>query len=294
MLVALLATVIAGVGGAYAWVQASVPTHKVPSVENLTEQKADARLKPFAFKVHKQRKFVDGTIPGQVTAQDPDTGATRKEGSTITLTVSKGPSPVRVPTLANRDQAAATAALERADLKVGTVTLAPNEDIPPLIVLDWSPKGRTLPKGTAVDLIVSSGPAPRTIDDFAGKTYDEAALVLASVRLTAKPAEDYSDSIATGRVIRTDPPKGTSVPRDAAVTVVVSKGPNLVTVPPLKGLTVDAATAALDRVGLGVSNIFGPPRKRVFDSDPVAGTQSATRKRCEPVHQIVSLAHGST
>jgi eukaryotic-like serine/threonine-protein kinase len=73
-------------------------------------------------------------------------------------------------------------------------------------------------------------------------------------------------------VIRTDPSAGATANRDATVTVVVSKGPDLVAVPAIKGLSVQAATAALDRLGLGVSNIFGPPSKRVFDSDPLVGT----------------------
>jgi hypothetical protein len=43
-------------------------------------------------------------------------------------------------------------------------------------------------------------------------------------------------------------------------------------VPPINGLSVQAATAALERVGLGVSNIYGPPSKRVFDAEPRVGT----------------------
>jgi beta-lactam-binding protein with PASTA domain/tRNA A-37 threonylcarbamoyl transferase component Bud32 len=271
LLVALLATVAIGIGGAYAWVQANIPTHAIPTVVNLTEKEAVARLQP-DFKVRKQREFVDGTTPGQVTDQNPDAGVTRKEGSTITLTVSKGPSPVRVPPLKDLDQAAAQSELEKVGLRLGSITPTPDENVVQGRVLDWSPKGNTLPKGTAVTLIVSGGPAPRTIDNFAGMTYDEAALKLTSIGLKPVQASDFSDSVTAGRVIRTEPSAGATAPRDSAVKVFVSKGPDLVAVPPIKGLSVQAATAALDRLGLGVSNIFGPPSKRVFDSDPLVGT----------------------
>jgi serine/threonine-protein kinase len=275
VLVALLVIALAGAGSAYAWVQANVPTRRVPRVENLTEQQADARLRSLPFKVRKQRKFVDGTAPGQVTAQDPNAGVSRKEGSTITLTVSKGPSPVRVPQVGGIDQGAAAAALTRAELKVGTVTPKPDENAPKGLVLDWSPKQSTLPKGTAVDLTVSDGPAPRPITDLSGKTYDEAAAALSAVGLAPTQTTRFSDTVAAGRVIGTDPGAGTSVPRGATVTVIVSKGPDVVRVPAVGGLTVDAAVAKMQQSGLTVTNVFGPPNRRVFTTLPGVGATVA-------------------
>jgi serine/threonine-protein kinase len=256
-------------------VQANVPTHRVPRVENLTEQQADARLRPLEFKVRKQRKFVDGTAPGQVTEQDPNSGVSRKEGSTVTLTISRGPSPVRVPGLVGLDQAAAAAALAGADLKVGTVTPKADENVTKGQVLDWSPRTSTLPKGSAVDLIVSDGPAPRPIGDLTGKTFDEAAAALRAVGLAPTRADQFSSSVAAGKVIRTDPAAGASVPRDSAVTVIVSKGPDVVRVPSVGGLSVDAAVAKMQQNGLSVNNVFGPPNRRVFTTLPGAGATVA-------------------
>jgi serine/threonine-protein kinase len=274
VVLAFVLTALAGIGGAYAWVQANIPTHAMPAVVNLTEQQADTLLQPLDFKVRKQREYVDGTFVGQVTDQDPDPRVTRKEGSTVTLTVSRGPSPVDVPRDLNTlDQGAAQAALEAAGLKPGTVTAQPHEDVPAGMVLDWSPKRATLPKGTAVNLVVSAGPAKRTIENLAGKTFDEAALALTAIRLKPVRGQEFSDSVEAGRVVRTEPPAGATVDRDANVTVVVSQGPDLVTVPPIKGMTVEQATATLEQQGLGVNNIFGPPRRKVFDSDPVVGTR---------------------
>ena len=275
VLLALLVTALAGVGGAYAWVQANVPTHPVPRVENLSEQRADARLRPLQFKVRKQRKFVDGTTPGQVTEQDPNAGASRKEGSTVTITVSRGPSPVRVPGLAGLDQGAATAALQAADLKVGTVTPRPDENATKGLVLDWSPRKSTLPKGTAVDLTVSSGPAPRPIGDLTGTTYADASAALSALGLTPARADQFSNTVAAGKVIGTNPSAGTNVARGSTVTVIVSKGPDVVKVPSVGGLSVDAAVAKMQQVGLSVTNVFGPPNRKVFTTLPGAGATVA-------------------
>ena len=275
VLLALLVTALAGVGGAYGWVQAHVPTHQVPRVENLTEQQADARLRPLKFKVRKQRKLLDGTTPGQVTAQDPDAGASRKEGSTVTITVSLGPTQVRVPGLAGLDQAAATAALAGAELKVGTVTPRADENTTKGIVLDWSPKATKLPKGTAVDLTVSDGPAPRTIGDLTRKTFADAAAALTAAGLAPTRSDQFSSTVPAGQVIGTAPAAGTSVPRDSAVTVNVSKGPDVVRVPSVGGLSVDAGVAKMQQNGLSVSNVFGPPNRRVFTTLPGAGATVA-------------------
>ena len=76
-------------------------------------------------------------------------------------------------------------------------------------------------------------------------------------------------------MIGTDPAAGTSVPRGAAVTVIVSKGPDVVRVPSVGGLTVDAAVAKMQQNGLSVTNVFGPPNRRVFTTLPGAGATVA-------------------
>jgi serine/threonine-protein kinase len=271
VLLALLVAALAGVGGAYAWVQANIPTHKMPQVVNLSEQEAVERLRALDFKVRTQHRYVDGTSVDQVLDQDPDEGVTRKEGSTVTLTVSDGPSPVDVPELAGLNQNEAETALKAKGLALGTITPTPNEDVPPGVVLDWTPKEAQLPKGTAVDVSVSGGPAKRTIENYAGRTLEEVQPALALLRLNAAPAEEFSNSVEAGRVIRTEPAAGASVDRDSTVTVFVSKGPDVVQVPSVNGLSVAAAVERMQQNGLTVTNVFGPPNRRVFTTLPAAG-----------------------
>jgi serine/threonine-protein kinase len=137
-------------------------------------------------------------------------------------------------------------------------------------VLDWQPRG-VQAKGAEIVVRVSDGPAPRTIPDLAGKTFDEAAAALGELGLTAVRADVFSDSRPAGQVDATVPPAGGAAAKGAKVTVNVSKGPDLVAVPNVSGQSVEQATATLASAGLQVANVFGPPRKTVFATDPEAG-----------------------
>ena len=97
-------------------------------------------------------------------------GATR----TATLTVTPPPPPVAVPNVVNLTQAAATTALGNAGLTLGTVSTASSTTVPAGSVISQTPAAGTLvAPGSAVALVVSSGPPPLSTtyhaqDDFSG------------------------------------------------------------------------------------------------------------------------------
>jgi serine/threonine-protein kinase len=130
-----------------------------------------------------------------------------------------------------------------------------------------------LPKGTAVDLNVSGGPKPRTVPALTGKTFDQSAAALQPLGLTAVRADAFSDTVPKDQVISTTPAAGASVARGGKVTVTVSKGPDMVAVPDISGKSVQDATTVMQQAGLQIGNVFGPPNKKVFLTDPPAGTQ---------------------
>jgi serine/threonine-protein kinase len=148
-----------------------------------------------------------------------------------------------------------------------------SEQAPQGQVLSWTHKGETIAKHTSIDLTVSAGAKPRTVPALTGKTFDQAAAALQALGLTAVRADAFSDTVAKDQVVSTAPAAGASVDRGGKVTVTVSKGPDVVTVPDVTGQSVQDATAALQQSGLSVSNVFGPPNKKVFVTDPAAKTQ---------------------
>ena len=68
--------------------------------------------------------------------------------------------------------------------------------------------------------------------------------------LTARFDQEPSETVAAGRVVRSDPASGGRVLRGHSVTVVLSSGPPAVAVPSVTGQSVDDAQAAIQRAGL--------------------------------------------
>ena len=260
-----------GTAGGVALVRSRVPSVVVPDQLNKPEAEAGAALRALKLEVVTREEYVNGTSPGQVTAQRPRPGEKLKEGGTVHLTVSKGPVPVPVPDLTGAPRAAAADAVTKAGLTVGNVDEKASEEVPSGVVLDWSPKGGMAPTGSAVDLVVSSGPAPRTVPDLGGRSFDAASTALSSLGLKVGRADEYSDTVPAGQVISSSPGAGSKVERGSTVSVVVSKGQPVV--PDVKGLSVGDASGRLQAAGLKVGNIYGPSGGKVFLTTPGSGSK---------------------
>ncbi|HEX2064908.1 MAG TPA: PASTA domain-containing protein, partial [Acidimicrobiales bacterium] len=260
-----------GAVGAYAVYLARVPTHPVPVLAGKTVDEARAEVADEKFEVDVEGERFDENVPaGVIISQDPALGELR-EGRAIDVVVSMGAKPRPVPDLAGVDQPTAHQRLVDSGF-VPKFDPDHHEQVPKGTVLSWTPRGEQA-KGTEVVVTVSDGPAPREVPDVSGRTFEEAARLLSSRGLKATKAEAFSDTVEAGKVIGTRPAEGARAARDSTVTVVVSKGPDLVPVPTVVGRTVAEATAALQAAGLQVSGVFGPPRaERVILTDPQAGT----------------------
>ena len=98
---------------------------------------------------------------GSVISQSPIAGAQVSTGSAVNLVVSSGPGNVAVPNVVGETQAAATAAITNTGLVLGTVTTQVSSTVPSGSVISENPAaGAEVNAGSAVNLVVSSGPAP--------------------------------------------------------------------------------------------------------------------------------------
>jgi serine/threonine-protein kinase len=102
-------------------------------------------------------------------------------------------------------------------------------------------------EGSVVDLRVSLGPLP----DVEGNEKSEASQKLEALGLTVTSVEIFSDDVAAGRVISINP-SSDPLPEAGAVTMTVSKGPELISVPNVVGESVAAAKNALEALGFTV------------------------------------------
>ena len=87
--------------------------------------------------------------------------------------------------------------------------------------------------------------------------------------------QEFSETIAEGRVISVTPVSGTTVNSGTDVQLLVSDGPPPVVVPKLIDLRRNEAVAALRKIGLKVRIVAGQatPLNRVYSQNPAAGTQ---------------------
>lgn len=227
------------------------------------------------FVIERSDTFQDGTFPGQILAQDPPPGTHLLDGDTIAITVSLGPPLVPMPTdLVGLPLTEAKAKIEAAELTVGAVTSTFDEEIPADVVMELgAPFAAEVPKGTEVPLVVSAGPAPRTIPQgLVGASADDAAAELRALGLEVSRVTESSETAPVGEVLRVQPGSGAQVPRGSTVELVVSSGPPTLPVPDVKGKSAAEAAQILQSQGFVVSGTQGSPANPVTGTNPAAGT----------------------
>lgn len=157
----------------------------------------------------------------------------------------------KVPSVLNQSQAQAEKRLRNAGLEVGTVDRAYSDTYKRGVVMDSDPgSGDRIRDGASVDLTVSRGPETVKVPDVSGTPLGRAKSELKKSGLEpGMVTKKFSDQIAQGSVISTDPAAGDTRRAGSAVALVVSKG-SPVDVPDVTGESEQDAIADLEDVGL--------------------------------------------
>jgi eukaryotic-like serine/threonine-protein kinase len=253
----------------------------VPTVVNLTEDQARSRLEGKGFKVKVQRQANDTAPTGTVYDQDPAADVKADKGSEVTIFVSSGAAPLKVPDVVGQDEAAARAALGRAGFTNVKVTSRADDNAPAGRVLEQDPKANDdAAKDAPVTLIVSAGREKVVVPDVRGRDLADAANLLGQRDFQTTTRNQASDSVPEGKVITTDPPAGQQADRNSLVIIFVSTGPDMITVPNVEGETQAQATADLQRAGFGVDVKQEPAQKdkdigKVTSQDPAPNAKAA-------------------
>jgi serine/threonine-protein kinase len=273
---AMVLVVILAAGGFGYWYTAiRVPTYTVASFIGQQVAEVRALAAERGWVIAETQEYADGTSAGQVLAQRPDPGADLARGGTLDLTVSLGPPPVAVPSdLAGLPIEEARGRLEAVGLQLGEQVRLWNEDIPADSVVSLGPDTPAeLPLHTPVPVVVSAGPPPRPVPDgMVGKASDQAVSQLKQLGLVPEIVEEFSETVPKGVVLDVTPEAGALVAKGDKVRLVVSKGPQLIAVPNVRGLSVVDAAARIEAAGLAVSGTQGSPTRPVTGTNPAAGT----------------------
>jgi beta-lactam-binding protein with PASTA domain len=189
---------------------------------------------------------------------------------------------IEVPDVVGENQAAATQMLQTAGLKLGEVTEEAT-DAPAGTVIAQEPlAGEKADEGSAVNLILSSGPAKIAVPDLSGMTGDEAEKALREVGLKATTTAEYDASIAKDSVIDQLPAAGEQVVEGSVVGVLLSLGARPtapIAVPSVKGQTRAQARATLNFAGLNAlfvtTNSSTVASGTAIEQTPLAGVKVA-------------------
>ncbi|WP_022880626.1 Stk1 family PASTA domain-containing Ser/Thr kinase [Gryllotalpicola ginsengisoli] len=250
-LVLLLAGAAAGTG----WYFGSGPGAlvAVPAVVDQNATQAVHKLKDAEFVVAKNPVYSCAASEGTVTASHPSAGTALHKGAKVTIDVSRGHKPNRIPKLGGLSVSDARAAIKKAKSLVGTtIDTQFNAQVPKDAVISATragdnnsdiTNGGTYAECETVNLVVSSGPVP----DVTGLPLAEAQKKLAAVGLhDGQGQARYDDTVPKGSVIAQTPadPSGPVRPGDT-ILLDVSEGPQLFAVPDVVGETWDKAKKEL-------------------------------------------------
>ena len=259
----------------------------VPDVRGLTLDQAQSQLTDAGLLVaDTTEEAFDEEIPvGLVVGTTPEAGGDVLEGTDITIVVSKGIEPTELPSLVGLSLTDATARVDEARLELGEVTYEFSDTAQKDAVMEANDAdgnalvpGTELEPGTIITLVVSAGALPQVT----GLTVEEAEALLSDAGLIGVVGGDgqFSDTIAEGLVIDYVRPQGIMLRPGDTVTITVSRGPELITIPDVVGDTIRDAVDTLKALGLTVEvrseypeSAWDEPFARVTSIDPADGQQ---------------------
>src|SRR6202795_1544693 len=187
-----------------------------------------------------------------------------------------------VPNVEVQTQDAASTAITAANLTAAAVTQQTRNTVAAGNVISQDPaSGNSVAQGSPVNLVISSGPQMVTVSKVEGLTQDAATTAITGTKLmVGTVTQQTSNTVATGNVISQDPASGNSVAQGSPVNLVISSGPQMVTVPNVEGLTQDAATTAITAAKLMGGTITQQTSNtvttgKVISQDPASGSSGA-------------------
>ncbi|WP_333777480.1 Stk1 family PASTA domain-containing Ser/Thr kinase [Streptomyces sp. IBSBF 3136] len=198
----------------------------------------------------------------------------------------------KVPPLLAKTEKQAEARLSAAGLDVKQVKREYSDTVKSGTIISTDPRpGARIRSNDSVTLVISRGPEVVKVPDLRG-----VPLAKARARLKAAGLEPglvnraFSDSVARGAVVGTDPETGTERHAGSAIALLVSKG-NPIDVPDVTGEDLDSARQDLEGAGLKVS-VSAQRVHSAFDKGQVAQQSPANGQAAQGDTVKLTLSMG--
>ena len=182
----------------------------IADVSGLKAAEATSKLSQAGFKPTTRSEPSSTVASGVVIGTNPPAGTLTQVGSPVTLLVSSGPAPVKVPDVTGQLLAAAEATLTNAGLTIGTITQKTSTE-PAGTVLSQSPAtGSSVHTGDTINLTVAQASKEVAVPNIIGKSEALAGAALGEASLkpqtvTATTTEQSQVGIVLARAPRRAP-----------------------------------------------------------------------------------------
>jgi len=169
-------------------------------------------------------KFVNSSAQQNIVlSQNPAAKTSVRRGSTVVLSLPKPTNDATVPNLVGLSPTAAATQLAGMSLTVGSQAQACSDTIPAGAVSGSSPPASTaIARGSAVNLVISSGPCQIVVRSVVGSAQADATNALQAQGLTVATATTTTcDPTNNGNVVSQNPTGGSQVMLPATDTITV-------------------------------------------------------------------------
>jgi serine/threonine-protein kinase len=259
--------------GTSALAQVGASGRAAPGLVGLSKADATTAAKQAGFSLRVSHR-ASSDPSGVILQQDPAPGVWLYGGGGIGVVVSSGPSKIRTPLVKGLSGPDAIAALKHAGLLTKTSHGFSQTTRVGVVFAQDPPADQSILPGSTVRITWSDGPPPMPVPDVHGFLCAAAIAQLETVHLVGTCTKVYHDTVPVDIVIGTVPPALTVHPQNGTpITILVSKGPQLVEVPDVIGKRVADATKQLKDLGFVVVVPNYNPKGHVFEQSPAPRTK---------------------
>ncbi|KNZ41181.1 Stk1 family PASTA domain-containing Ser/Thr kinase [Acetobacterium bakii] len=164
---------------------------------------------------------------------------------------------VQVPDIKGKTVVEATATLEKLKLTLEVEKEVYNSEVAAGLIITQNPEsGKELENGKTVKVTVSRGTKTASIPDVVGMSESEAVTAIEAANfVVGEIIREYNNDYNADIVFEMNPEAKTTVNEGTKITIYVSKGEDLVTVPNIVGQTETDARSSISNAGLTTGTV---------------------------------------
>ena len=236
----------------------------VPDLSGVAEAEARNSIATNEWEIIIRAERTNDVEFGFVIRTEPASGESLKQGDALVMYVSEGaPLGVLVEVVGDSREVA-VGKLTNQGLTV-SATEEPSDSVPIGNVISWTVAkqpslvaGDQVLQDTLINIVVSSGPALRTVPLIVGLKLEEATAIVTELGLVLGSSPDgFSSEVAVGLIGAQAPPPGQLVPKDSTIVYSISMGPDLVVLPNIVGINFVESEKRLLEAGFVVGEVSG-------------------------------------